>query len=96
MSSSLYQMTSKHRPSPKSARPTHAQRRAERERELSAQADRLYSDLFTALANGNRGFAHRVLDKMVDLRGEYLDVIATAQTEAGEEAQAFDWNNTAA
>lgn len=90
--SSVYHTTSTLHPTPK---PTHAQRRADREREMHAQAERLYSDLFSALANGNRAFAQRVVDKMIDLRGEYLDVIATAQTEAGEESQALDYGAAA-
>lgn len=76
-------------------KPSRAQRRIDREREMRAQADRLYSDLFSAMANGNRAFAHRVLDKMVDLRGEYLDIIVTAQTEAGEESQALGYDAVA-
>lgn len=97
MSTSVYQTTAPiHRTVATPVR-TYAQRRADREREMTAQADRLYSELFTALKNGNRGFAQRVLEKMFDLRGEYLDIVATAQSEAGEESQVMDeWERSAA
>jgi hypothetical protein len=74
-------------PVPKPRRETPEQRLTRREGELNDQAGVLYDQLMTAIERGQRAYSHRVLDRMHDLRTEYLDVIAAAQETAGEESQ---------
>lgn len=86
----VYQTAQQARPIrsvPKPARTPKEMARAEKERQLAEQSGTLYDQLFAAIRDGHGSTAHHVIDRMLALRGEYLDVIATAQSEAGEESQ---------
>jgi len=74
-------------PAPK-PEPTAPQRAsAERTRQLGEQADALYAQLFEAMRCGHRVTTHHVIDRMLDLRTEYEDVLLAAQADAGEGSQ---------
>lgn len=79
------------RPVPKPARTPREMARAERERQLTEESGALYDQLFRAIADGHQRTAHHVLDRMLRLRGEYLDVVADAQRDAGEGSQLGQW-----
>lgn len=71
------------RPAPKPTRSPRQMATGERLRQISEQADPLYSQLFDALQKGHRATARHTLERMFALRDEYQDVIAAAQDDAG-------------
>lgn len=80
---SVYQRTSPTRPAPKPARSPRQVATGERLRQISEQADPLYTQLFDALRQGHRATARHTLERMFALRDEYQDVVAAAQDDAG-------------
>ncbi len=80
---SVYQRTSPTRPAPKPARSARQVATGERLRQISEQADVLYTQLFEALSKRHTATAHHLIDRMLVLGAEHDSVLAAAQDDAG-------------
>jgi len=76
-------MTTFTRPAPKPARSPCQMAAAERVRQISEEADELYTQLFEALSKRHMTTAHHVVDRLLALSAEHDAVMAAAQEDAG-------------
>jgi len=70
------------RPAAKPARSPRQMATAERLRQMHEQGNALADQLHDAIDRDHRTTAHHALDRILDLRTEYHDVLAAAQDDA--------------